>query len=76
MAKVSVWLTSYNHGELLRESIESVLNQTYQDFEFIIVDDCSTDHSQEIIKEYVKNIRESRRYCMKRILAEVDWQRL
>lgn len=54
MAKVSVWLTSYNHGELLRESIESVLNQTYQDFEFIIVDDCSTDHSQEIIKEYVK----------------------
>lgn len=54
MAKVSVWLTSYNHGELLRESIESVLNQTYQDFEFIIVDDCSTDHSQEIIKEYVE----------------------
>ena len=51
MAKVSVWLTSYNHGELLRESIESVLNQTYQDFEFIIVDDCSTDHSQEIINQ-------------------------
>lgn len=48
MPKVSVWLTSYNHGEQLRESIESVLNQSYQDYELVIVDDCSTDHSREI----------------------------
>ncbi len=52
MPKVSIWLTSYNHGELLRESIESALNQTYQDYELVIVDDCSTDNSRDIIMEY------------------------
>ena len=50
--KISVILTSYNHEKFLRQSIESVLDQTYQDFEFIIVDDCSTDHSWKIICEY------------------------
>lgn len=55
MPKVSVWLTSYNHGEMLRESIESILCQTYQDFELIIMDDYSTDQSREIIMEYAHN---------------------
>jgi glycosyltransferase involved in cell wall biosynthesis len=50
--KISVVLTSYNHEKFIRQSIESVLNQTYQDFEFIIVDDCSTDTSWDIISEY------------------------
>lgn len=50
--KISVILTSYNHEKFLRQSIESVLEQTYQDFEFIIVDDCSIDHSWKIICEY------------------------
>lgn len=54
MPKVSIWLTSYNHGELLRESIESALNQTYQDYELVIVDDCSTDNSRDIIREYAQ----------------------
>lgn len=54
MPKISVWLTSYNHGEELRESIESVLNQTFQDFELVIVDDCSTDNSRSIIDEYAE----------------------
>lgn len=50
--KVSVILTSYNHEKFLRESIESVLNQTFSDFELIIVDDHSTDNSWDIIKDY------------------------
>ncbi|MBQ7943974.1 MAG: glycosyltransferase [Lachnospiraceae bacterium] len=50
--KISVILTSYNHEKFIAQSIESVLNQTYQDFEFIIVDDCSTDSSWEIISRY------------------------
>ncbi len=54
MAKVTVWLTSYNHGIHLRESIESVLNQTYRDYELYIVDDCSTDDSKAIIEKYQK----------------------
>lgn len=42
----------YNSQKYLKESIESILNQTYRNFEFIIVNDGSTDKSEEIIKEY------------------------
>ena len=49
---VSVILTSYNHAKYLRESIDSVLAQTYTDFELVIVDDCSTDESWAIIESY------------------------
>jgi glycosyltransferase involved in cell wall biosynthesis len=50
--KITVILTSYNHAKYLRESIDSVLNQTFSDFELIIVDDASTDESWQIIKSY------------------------
>lgn len=50
--KVSVILTSYNHAEFLRESIESVLNQSFSDFDLLIWDDGSTDNSWEIIQSY------------------------
>lgn len=57
--EVSIVFTSYNHKEYLRQALESLLAQTYQNFELIIVDDCSTDGSQEILKEYKnkKNVR-------------------
>ena len=42
----------YNGKSFLRNCIESVLNQTYKDFELIMVDDCSTDNSVETIKSY------------------------
>ena len=54
MPKVSVVLTSYNHADFISESIESVLNQTFSDFELYIVDDCSPDRSWEIIQDYAK----------------------
>ena len=50
--KVSVIMSVYNEEKHLRESIESVLNQIFHDFEFIIVNDASTDSSPEIIKSY------------------------
>ena len=50
--KISVLLSSYNHERYIRRTIESVLNQTYTDFELIIVDDCSTDHSKQVIESY------------------------
>lgn len=49
---VSVIIPAYNHSQYLRERIDSVLNQTYSDFELIVLDDCSTDNSREIIMEY------------------------
>ena len=50
--KVSVILTSYNHEKYIAEAIESVLNQTFADFELLIADDGSTDNSREVIKKF------------------------
>lgn len=50
--KISVIMAVYNAEKYLRESIESILEQTFQDFEFIIVNDGSTDRSSKIIKSY------------------------
>lgn len=49
---ISVLMCTYNREEYLRRAIDSVLNQTYGDLEFIIVDDGSTDGSESLIKEY------------------------
>lgn len=49
---VSVVVPSYNHDKFLKERIESILNQTFQDFELIILDDLSPDNSREIIETY------------------------
>lgn len=53
MVLVSVVMSSFNHERYLPQSIESVLSQTFDDFELIITDDCSTDASQEIIEKYM-----------------------
>jgi glycosyltransferase involved in cell wall biosynthesis len=50
--KVSVLMSVYNGEKFLRESIESILDQTFKDFEFLIIDDASTDSSKEIILSY------------------------
>jgi len=52
MVVVSVIMPSYNHESYLPEAIESVLNQSFNDIELIIVDDCSKDNSQSIIESY------------------------
>ena len=50
--KISVVMAVYNEQHSLPQAIDSILNQTYQDFEFIIVDDCSSDDSSVIIRSY------------------------
>ena len=50
--KLSIITINYNNAEGLRKTMESVLKQTYHDFEYIIVDGASTDGSVEVIREY------------------------
>jgi len=67
--KVSVIVTSYNYEQYIKDSVESVLNQTFTDFELIIIDDCSTDNSAEIIKQIndrrIKFIQNDKNYGLK-----------
>ena len=52
--KISVLMSVYNDEKRVSKSIESILNQTFQDFEFLILDDCSTDNTYEICNYYAK----------------------
>lgn len=49
---ISIIIPNYNHAQFLENRIQSVLNQTYQDFELIILDDASSDDSIEILRKY------------------------
>ena len=53
--KISVIMSSYNRAQYIKEAIESILNQTYQDFELIIIDDCSKKETQDVIEKYAQN---------------------
>ena len=53
--EVSVYITNYNYGNYIEESIKSVLNQTFRNFEIIIIDDGSTDNSKYILQKYLKH---------------------
>jgi len=55
MPEVSVVIPTYNRAELLKRAIRTVLNQTYQDFELIVVDDGSTDNTEEVVRSFNDN---------------------
>lgn len=52
MPLVTAIIPNYNHAAYLKQRIDSVVDQTFDDFEVIILDDCSTDNSAEIIEQY------------------------
>lgn len=54
MSKVSIIMPVYNTEKYLNDAIESVLNQTYTDFELLLIDDMSTDNSKAICEEYIQ----------------------
>ena len=62
MKKVSVIMTSYNKPGYVGRAIESVLNQTYNDFELLLMDDNSDEETQNVIHRYLKDNR-IRYYC-------------
>jgi len=57
MPAVSVIVPNYNHARFLRKRIGSILDQSYQDFEVILVDGCPTDNSHDIIVAYADDSR-------------------
>jgi glycosyltransferase involved in cell wall biosynthesis len=70
MPKVSVIIPTYNRAEFLRSTITSVLNQTFQDFEIIVIDDASQDHTREVVSSFGdKRIRYIRHETNKRVAA-------
>ena len=52
MPTISVIMSVYNNAPYLCESIDSILEQTFSDFEFIIIDDASADNTHEILMKY------------------------
>lgn len=54
-SKVSVCIPTYQHAVFLPTAIESVLRQTFEDFELIVVDNASTDNTEEVVSRYVKS---------------------
>jgi glycosyltransferase involved in cell wall biosynthesis len=57
MPTVSIIVPNYNHARFLPKRIGSILEQTYQDFELILLDDCSTDESRAILTQYANDPR-------------------
>ena len=55
MPKISVIVPNYNHARFLRNRIDTILKQTLQDFELILLDDCSTDDSRSILSSYAND---------------------
>ena len=54
---VSIIMPSYNTAQYIEESIRSVLAQTYADWELLIVDDCSTDHTDAVVAPFLTDDR-------------------
>lgn len=63
---VSIVTPTWNCGRFIAETIESVLAQTYTDWEMLIVDDCSTDDTKEVVEQYQLKDSRIKYYCLER----------
>jgi len=74
--KISVLMPAYNAEKYIAEAIKSILNQTFKNFEFIIIDDCSTDGTHSIIQKYAEKdnriivLRNEKNFKLSRTLNE------
>lgn len=69
MARVSIGMPVYNCGKFLHQSIGSLLGQTYEDIELVITDNCSTDGTEEICREFAAQDKRVRYYRNERNLG-------
>lgn len=69
---VSIITPAYNCAEVISETIESVINQTYENWEMIIINDCSTDNTAEIAKKYCKKDSRIKLVCMENNSGSAD----
>ena len=65
--KVSIIVPNFNHEHYLRKRLESIYNQTYTNFEVILLDDCSTDGSSKILQEYYERFPNKTVCCFNEI---------
>lgn len=63
---VSIITPSYNAAEFIAETIDSILAQTYTNWELLVTDDCSTDNSRAIVQEYAERDARIRLFCLER----------
>jgi len=61
--RISVCIPTFNHAHFLKHAIESVLVQTFDNFELIIIDNCSSDNTRELVAEYVSSDRRVAYFC-------------
>ena len=65
MEKVSVIMPSYNSEKYISESIKSIINQTYTNWELIITDDFSSDNTVKVVESFIKNDKRIKLYVLK-----------
>ena len=70
MPLISVIITTYNRERYIKEAIQSVLTSTFKDYELIISDNCSTDRTVSIIKEFLLKDHRIKLYTNKENLGE------
>jgi glycosyltransferase involved in cell wall biosynthesis len=74
--KVSVCIPTYNYGRFVADAIESVLGQTFSDFELLVVDNCSTDNTRELVENYTRRDARVAYFCNEANLGMVgNWNR-
>lgn len=66
---VSVIMPTYNCAKFIGETIESIQEQTYNNWELIIVDDCSTDNTKDVVDKFIKLDKRINYNCLKKILV-------
>ena len=74
--KFSVIIGTYNCKKFLKLAITSVLNQTFNDFELIIVDDGSTDGSKKLIKEFALKDNRVKYFFLKKTAVKMQFQKI